>query len=320
MAFVPVVSAVTASSVSPRASVCAQTSELYGSTVRHRATLPPRSSSNAVVRMALGMSAVETLEATKAHPTLLKLAAAAGVDLDSISGTFFAPTEDAFARLPPGSVDALLSRPEDLRMLLCHHVVPEKYTLAQIKGVGYFEGVVGGGLPYEALGPIIRIGAAMVLRDSSNRECDNGIIHVIDKVVIPSCVTLRAASLPTAAVGDTMALAGSVPRVDQKRAEGACLPSTTGGRKAMGLIKQLPFWMYGPPYSAAKQEDYEPISIAQPDVAKIDYQIFPPGSVVVVPDEVSAAKLNPVSGFSKNIGQMKRFTGKDALSDYSKLD
>ena len=78
--------------------------------------------------------------------------------------------------------------------------------------------------------------------------------------------------------------------------------------------------MYGPPFNAAYQEDYEPISIAQPDVAAVDYQLMPPGSVIVTPDSVNADELNPVSGYSKYIGKTKRCVEGAGLSEYSKLD
>jgi hypothetical protein len=80
---------------------------------------------------------------------------------------------------------------------------------------------------------------------------------------------------------------------------------------------------YGPPYNAAKQEDYEPISIAGESFAssEIDYQLFPPGTVVVVPDSVNANELNPISGMSKYIGNTKRLVEGSGQSDYStKLD
>lgn len=88
----------------------------------------------------------------------------------------------------------------------------------------------------------------------------------------------------------------------------------------MGLISQLPFWQYGPPFNAAKQEGYEPISIAVPECgASVDYQVMPPGTVIVTPDEVSAAKLSPSSGMSKYICKTQRLVEGDALNTYSLL-
>lgn len=320
MAFVPAPGSALSSRASSRAPVCLRSSSLHGAAVSRR-TAPAR----AIVRMDIGQSIAEQLTLAKANPTLLSLIAAAGIDPATISGTVFAPTEEAFARLPAGTVEALLANPTNLRMLLSHHIVPTKYTLAQIKGVGWYEGVTGGPLSYECLGPLIRVGGATVLPESSNRECDNGIIHAIDKVVFPKgmSVSRLTDAAPSKSFGDCIAFDTHPPAGNskqQERARGACIPSTSGGRKAMGLLKQLPFWMYGPPFNAAKQEDFEPISIAQPEGASVDYQLMPPGSVFVEPDALSAAELLPVSGYSKYIGKSKREVGGDAESDYSRLD
>lgn len=277
--------------------------------------------------MIFGKTIKETLYLTKNYPTLLKLAEACNVDLD-VSGTFFAPSEAAFSRLPAGAIGCLLAKPEQARAILLYHVLPDRVlTTKQIKGCGFFESVMGGPLGYEGLGAIVRIGNGRLELESSNRECDNGTIHTIDTVLVPPGVkmpSLNETFVPSVSkyTDSTIESQYATPGIAraQERARGACLPSTTGGRKAMGLVSQLPFYMYGPPFNAAKQEDYEPISIAQPDVAYVDYQLMPPGTVIVTPDAVSAADLLPVSGMSKYIGQTKRLVEGDAESDYSRID
>lgn len=270
----------------------------------------------------------ESLEFAQYFSSFIKLANVAGLDLDVSNCTVFAPDDNAFNRLPVGMLDFLMANPVEARAVAVRHILPNQVlTTKQIKSSGFWESIPGGALSYINMGPIIRIGNATIILEKSNNECDNGTIHTLDTVLkspavkAPSISQTYVPSIP--AFGDSTVASlypSGVDGVTQRRAIGACLPSTTGGRKAMGLMKQLPFYMYGPPFNAAKQEDIEPISIAQPECVGIDYQIMPPGSVIVEPDEVTGAKLLPVSGMSKYIGQTKRLVEGDGLSDYSRLD
>lgn len=335
-AFVPAAPA--ASRVHRQApAACISRGAFVGAPVVARATPAPvvAAAAAAAPRMAYGNTIHENLKAAGAFKTLIAAAAASAAYGAGTKGDFmvFAPSDAAFARLRPGTLEALLAPGKEatLRAIVKRHVVPGKVlTLQKMKGVGYFEGVEGGPLPYEALGGVIRVGNALVEQNRSNIECSNGIIHVIDSVLVPPGVTpagVFAGYQPAKpALSDSVAETyyaqpSTTMALGSARARGASTaPGTTSGRKAMGLVKQLPFWAYGPPYNACYQEDYEPISIAAPDVAAIDYQVFPPGSVVVVPDSVNAGELNPVSGYSKYIGKTKRNVEGAGISEYSKLD
>lgn len=317
MAFVPALP-LTARNPHAQREMCTRQSSLQGAAVTRRANVVRRFAPT----MILGKSIGETLNLESVNPTLCKLLAAAGIDLSNARGTLFAPTESAFARLPAGAKEYLLENLDVLRSVLSRHITPEVLTSPKLAGVGYIDGVMGGSLSYEGLGPIVKVGGQRVILESSNRECEGGIIHAIDGVLLPPGVTFPTPTV-SAAVGDSMVFAAYPPVQSgrsQDRARGACDPSTVGGRRAMGLMKQLPFYMYGPPFNAAKQEDYEPISIAKPDVASVDYQLFPPEAVVVNADELSAAKLIPVSGMSKYIGTGSRIKEGDGESNYSRLD
>lgn len=279
--------------------------------------------------MVYGKTIKETLESARCYKTLIHLAAVAGVDLDVSNCTVFAPTDDTFRNLRAGYVDELLADPATARAVVLRHILPGRvFTSRQISGCGFWDGVPGGPLGYEGLGPIVKVGGAQIIMQIADNECDNGTIHAVNRLITTPHIKTAGVSkyyqpsIP--AFGESIVSAQyPTPKITptQRRAVGACLPSTVGGRKAMGLISQLPFWQYGPPFNAAKQEDFEPISIAFPECgAGVDYQLMPPGSVIVIPDEVSAAKLLPVSGMSKYIGQTKRLVGGDALSTYSDLD
>lgn len=177
------------------------------------------------------------------------------------------------------------------------------------------------------LGAIIKIGGMTILQESSNRECETGIYHVLESIMVPMGVTKAPAfagyqpSVPFFTESTVASVYPTKPLQSVRTYEAASLPSSVGGRKAMGLMKQLPFWMYGPPFNAAPQEDYEPISIAAPatDVS-VDYQLMPPGSVIFEPDSTDANELNPISGMSKYIGKTQKQVGDKAESDYSRLD
>jgi transforming growth factor-beta-induced protein len=121
------------------------------------------------------------------------------VALDSITApeldiTLFAPTDDAFAALPAGALDWLRNddNVRDLQLLYDHHVLREAHTLGDLRS-----NVEGGNGEVQALESAIRLtladgvlqvdGASLIDGDI---EAVNGVIHVIDAVMIPNSVSI----------------------------------------------------------------------------------------------------------------------------------
>lgn len=130
-----------------------------------------------------GQDIVDTLVSSGAFPTLVAGVKAAGL-VDTLKGsgpfTVFAPTEEAFANLPPGTLDSLL-RPENRKKLaavLTYHVVAGKATAADLVTTQAAKTVQGQAL---AVSPTVD-GARVIYADI---PCSNGVIHVIDAVVLP---------------------------------------------------------------------------------------------------------------------------------------
>ena len=137
---------------------------------------------------------------SKDHTTLVAAVKAAGL-VDTLKGpgpfTVFAPTNAAFAALPAGTVDTLL-KPENKGMLtgiLTYHVVPgrldAKALMAQAKKMGgktKLETVAGGELTVEIKGNSVMVWdekGNMAHVTISNVYQSNGVIHVVDKVLMP---------------------------------------------------------------------------------------------------------------------------------------
>lgn len=137
---------------------------------------------------------------SKDHTTLVAAVKAAGL-VDTLKGpgpfTVFAPTNAAFAALPAGTVDTLL-KPENkakLTTVLTYHVVPGKLDAAAItklitdgKGMASLKTVAGGTLTAKAMGGKVMVtdesgGTATVT--TANVYQSNGVIHVVDKVLLP---------------------------------------------------------------------------------------------------------------------------------------
>ena len=99
--------------------------------------------------------------------------------------TVFAPTDDAFAALPAGTVEGLLQDPEALANILTYHVVPGLMTAEFLTGQrGRIEMVNGGFVHMDATGAGVRLNrAASVV--AADVEASNGLIHVIDRVLLP---------------------------------------------------------------------------------------------------------------------------------------
>jgi uncharacterized surface protein with fasciclin (FAS1) repeats len=120
--------------------------------------------------------------------TLVTAVKAAGL-VDTLKGegpfTVFAPTDDAFAKLPKGTLDYLL-KPENkskLVAVLTYHVVPGKIMSDDISGkTAMVETVQGRELSVDATNGV-QVDEARVI--SADIETSNGVIHVIDTVVLP---------------------------------------------------------------------------------------------------------------------------------------
>ena len=119
--------------------------------------------------------------------TLVTAVQAAGL-VDTLSGdgpfTVFAPTDDAFAALPEGTLDALLADPEALAAVLTYHVVPGKVLAADVVGLSAATTVQGEDIAIEVVeGTVVLNDGATVT--ATDIEASNGVVHVIDQVILP---------------------------------------------------------------------------------------------------------------------------------------
>jgi uncharacterized surface protein with fasciclin (FAS1) repeats len=131
---------------------------------------------------------VDTAAGAGKFQTLITAAKAAGL-VETLKGdgpyTVFAPTDEAFAKLPKGTVEDLL-KPENkakLAAILTYHVVPGKVMAADIKGKKTnVKSVQGGELAVDATNGVKINDATVTTADVS---ASNGVIHIIDTVVMP---------------------------------------------------------------------------------------------------------------------------------------
>ena len=96
--------------------------------------------------------------------------------------TVFAPTDAAFAKLPKDKLDALLKDKEQLTAVLTYHVVPGKITAAQVKP-GAVKTVQGQAFTVSTQGSNVMVDEAKVVK--TDIAASNGVIHVIDTVILP---------------------------------------------------------------------------------------------------------------------------------------
>ena len=118
--------------------------------------------------------------------TLLAAAKAAGlVDTLKSAGPFtvFAPTDDAFAKLPAGTIDKLLADPDKLKTILLYHVVSGEVTADQVVKLSNATTVEGSDVQIKVNGSKVMVDNATVLK--TDVMASNGVIHVIDTVMIP---------------------------------------------------------------------------------------------------------------------------------------
>jgi uncharacterized surface protein with fasciclin (FAS1) repeats len=131
---------------------------------------------------------VETARDAGTFTTLIAAIDRAGLE-PTLAGegpfTVFAPSDAAFAQLPEGTVESLLAEPDKLTQVLTYHVVPGRVTAADAAALTTAPTVQGEELSVSVDGSLHVDGAHVT---SADIEAANGIIHVIDRVLLPAAI------------------------------------------------------------------------------------------------------------------------------------
>ncbi len=129
---------------------------------------------------------VQTAVAAGQFKTLASLLQMAGLT-GTLEGkgpfTVFAPTDAAFAKVPKATLASLAKNKAKLRAVLLYHVVKGRVTAAQAMKLHTAKTVEGQSLPIKVSGGMVIVGGATVIK--ANVFASNGVIHVINKVLIP---------------------------------------------------------------------------------------------------------------------------------------
>ncbi len=139
--------------------------------------------------MAMGVAQaadiVDTAKSAGSFNTLVTAVEAAGL-VDTLKGpgpfTVFAPTDEAFAKVPKDKLDALLKDKAKLTKVLTYHVVPGKVMAADVKA-GPVKTVEGSKLSISKKDGKVHVDKATVVQ--ADVAADNGVIHAIDMVLMP---------------------------------------------------------------------------------------------------------------------------------------
>lgn len=131
---------------------------------------------------------VDTAASVDDFSTLVAAVKAAGL-VETLKGsgpfTVFAPTNDAFAKLPEGTVESLLKpeNKEKLISILTYHVVPGKVMAKDVVGLSSAKTVQGSKIDIKVKDGAVLIDNAKVVK--TDIETSNGVIHIIDSVILP---------------------------------------------------------------------------------------------------------------------------------------
>jgi uncharacterized surface protein with fasciclin (FAS1) repeats len=142
---------------------------------------------------------VDTAVGAGQFTTLVKAVQAAGlVDTLKSPGPFtvFAPTDAAFSKLPAGTLDQLLANPAQLRAVLTYHVIPGRVTASQVTDGLRADSVQGAPLTFQVGGGSVKVNnSATVVQ--ADVMASNGVIHVIDTVLMPPTAQAAGAGAGT---------------------------------------------------------------------------------------------------------------------------
>ncbi len=129
---------------------------------------------------------VEIASGNDSFKTLVQAVTAAGL-VDTLIGegpfTVFAPTDEAFAKLPEGTLESLLANPAELTKILTYHVVPGKVMAEDVVTLTKATTIQGQDVTIKVEGETVMVNGAKVT--ATDIEGTNGVIHVIDTVLLP---------------------------------------------------------------------------------------------------------------------------------------
>jgi len=131
------------------------------------------------------VSVADTIAAKPQLSTLTSLVAKSGLT-DTLKGTgpftVFAPTNEAFAKVPAKTMDDLAKDPAKLKAVLTYHVLPVKVMAADVKN-GNSKTVNGANVAISKAGDFVTVEEAMV--QTADISATNGMVHIVDSVLIP---------------------------------------------------------------------------------------------------------------------------------------
>jgi uncharacterized surface protein with fasciclin (FAS1) repeats len=241
---------------------------------------------------------VDTAVAAGSFTTLVAAVEAAGL-VETLKGegpfTVFAPTDDAFAAIPKETLDALLADPSgDLTQILLYHVVPGKVMAADVTDGLEAATVQGAPVNFTIADGVVKINDATIV--TTDIEASNGVIHVIDAVIMPPAD--EAAAATEAPAEEAAAPVGDI--VDTAIAAGS-FTTLVAAVEAAGLVETLkgegPFTVFAPTDDAFAAIPAETLTalLADPsgDLTQILLYHVVPGKVMAadVTDGLEAATV-----------------------------
>jgi len=263
-------------------------------TRHHSMPVHGRAMTTALVPAAKETDIVDTAVSAGSFKTLVAAVKAAGL-VETLKGkgpfTVFAPTDEAFAKLPEGTVANLL-KPENkdqLVAVLTYHVVAGKVMAADVVKLKSAKTVQGQEVAIKVTDGKVTVDAANVVK--TDIACSNGVIHVIDSVILPKAETPEALDIV-----DTAVKAGS-------------FKTLVAAVQAAGLVETLkgkgPFTVFAPTDEAfARLPEGTVESLLKPEnkdklVAILTYHVVP--GKLKAADVLASADLKTVNGKSAKI-------------------
>lgn len=157
-----------------------------GSSEKHSHDAKEISAENASAKEVTKNDIIETAVAAGSFNTLVTAVKAAGL-VETLKGegpfTVFAPTDEAFAKLPKGTVEALLGDKKKLSSILTYHVVDGFVNAETVVTLDKAETLNG-----QSVKIMVKDGKVMIdnaLVTTTDIQCSNGVIHIIDSVILP---------------------------------------------------------------------------------------------------------------------------------------